>query len=120
MSTSQRNAYGILIWVIMSIGNGVFEERLWRGVYPILFPEDYFFGFIWPAIWFSIWHLAPGSLSINFSPFVLVSGALMLWSSVLVGVAFRTKSLFWATVWAFFVRANANILEYVLVGGYFF
>jgi membrane protease YdiL (CAAX protease family) len=96
MSIAERNTTALIIWLIMSIGNGVFEEILWRGVYPILFPDNKIFGFAWPAIWFSIWHFAPGSLSQNFSPYVLVSGALML--GIFLGWgAFKTKSLFWAS-----------------------
>ena len=97
MSTAERNVIGFVMWVGMSVGNGVFEEILWRGTYPILFPDSKIFGFAWPAIWFSIWHFAPGSLSQNFQPIVLVSGALML--GIFFGWgAFKTKSLFWASV----------------------
>ena len=97
MSTAERDVIGFVMWVGMSVGNGVFEEILWRGTYPILFPDSKIFGFAWPAIWFSIWHFAPGSLSQNFQPIVLVSGALML--GIFFGWgAFKTKSLFWASV----------------------
>jgi len=96
MNTKEREFIALIIWFGMSVANGVFEEILWRGVYPILFPDNKLFGFIWPAIWFSIWHFAPGSLSQNFQPFVLVSGALMLGLSFGWG-AFKTKSLFWAS-----------------------
>jgi len=96
MSTSERDLAGLIVWFGMSVGNGVFEEILWRGVYPTLFPNSKLFGFVWPAIWFSIWHFAPGSLSQNFQPLVLVSGALML--GVFFGWgAFKTRSLFWAS-----------------------
>lgn len=96
MSAPERCINELIIWIGMSVGNGIFEEILWRGVYPILFPNSKLFGFAWPAIWFSIWHFAPGSLSQNFSPIVLVSGALML--GVFFGWgAFKTKSLFWAS-----------------------
>lgn len=96
IATSERNLIGLITWIGMSVGNGVFEEILWRGVYPILFPDNKLFGFVWPAIWFPIWHFAPGSLSQNFQPYVLVSGALML--GVFFGWgAFKTKSLFWAS-----------------------
>jgi membrane protease YdiL (CAAX protease family) len=96
MSTAERNLIGLIVWLGMSIGNGIFEEILWRGVYPTLFPNSKLFGFAWPTIWFSIWHFAPGSLSQNFQPIVLVSGALML--GIFFGWgAFKTKSLFWAS-----------------------
>jgi membrane protease YdiL (CAAX protease family) len=97
MSTPERNLIGLIVWLGMSVGNGVFEEILWRGVYPSLFPNSKLFGFVWPAIWFSIWHIAPGSLSQNFQPIVLVAGALML--GIFFGWgAFKTKSLFWASI----------------------
>ena len=96
MGASERDLIGLIIWIGMAVGNGVFEEILWRGVYPILFPNKILFGFVWPAIWFSLWHLAPGSLSHNMPPYVLVSGALML--GVFFGWGtFKTKSLFWAS-----------------------
>jgi membrane protease YdiL (CAAX protease family) len=96
MSTSERDLTGLIVWLGMSVGNGVFEEILWRGVYPTLFPNSKMFSFAWPAIWFSIWHFAPGSLSQNFQPLTLVSGALML--GIFFGWgAFKTKSLFWAS-----------------------
>ncbi len=96
MSTNERDLIGLIIWVGMSVGNGIFEEILWRGVYPMLFPDNKLFGFAWPTIWFSIWHFAPGSLSQNFQPVVLVSGALMLGISFGWG-AYKAKSLFWAS-----------------------
>ncbi len=96
MSTPERDTISLIIWLGMSVGNGIFEEILWRGVYPTLFADNKLFGFAWPAIWFSIWHFAPGSLSHNFQPIVLVSGALML--GIFFGWgAFKTKSLFWAS-----------------------
>ena len=97
MNQPEREFNEVLLWVGMSLGNGVFEEILWRGVYPVLFPDSKFFGFIWPSVWFSIWHFAPGSLGKNFSPVVLVSGALMLGLCFGWG-AFRSSSLFWASV----------------------
>ena len=96
MSTTERSISSLIIWIGMSVGNRIFEEILWRGVYPLLFPDNKLFGFIWPSLWFSIWHLAPGSLSHNFSPLVLASGALML--GVFFGWgAYKTKSLLWAS-----------------------
>ena len=40
MSTAERDLIGLIIWLGMSVGNGVFEEILWRGVYPTLFPKS--------------------------------------------------------------------------------
>ena len=96
MNTAERDLTGLIVWLGMSVGNGVFEEILWRGVYPTLFPNSKLFGFAWPTIWFSIWHFAPGSLSQNFQPLVLVSGSLML--GIFFGWgALKSRSLFWAS-----------------------
>jgi hypothetical protein len=96
MNNAERDITGLVVWLGMSVGNGIFEEILWRGVYPTLFPNNKLFGFAWPAIWFSIWHFAPRSLSQNFQPLTLVSGALML--GIFFGWgAFKTKSLFGAS-----------------------
>ena len=81
-----------LIWTGMGIGNGVFEEILWRGTYSDLFPDNFVFGWLWPSIWFAIWHLAPGSLSQNRSITMLVGGALfygLCWG----WVSYKTKSI---------------------------
>ena len=87
---------GQIIWIAMSFGNGIFEEILWRGVYIDLFPEKKAWGFVWPTIWFSLWHLAPGSLSHNFSPYVLVPGALFFGACWGWG-AYKTKSTLWSS-----------------------
>ena len=57
MSTAERDMVGFVVWLGMSVGNGVFKEILWRGTYPILFPDSKIFGFAWPAVWFSIYFL---------------------------------------------------------------
>jgi len=86
-----------LIWTGMGIGNGVFEEILWRGTYSDLFPDNFVFGWLWPSIWFAIWHLAPGSLSQNSSITMLVGGALfygLCWGCV----SYKTKSILLTSV----------------------
>lgn len=88
----ERTFIQAIVWIGMGLGNGVFEEILWRGTYSELFPTSKLFGWLWPSFWFSIWHLAPGSLSQNFSVGMLVGGALfygLCWG----WVAYRTKSI---------------------------
>jgi hypothetical protein len=61
--------------VLMSFVNGLLEEVLWRGVYIALFPGNVLWGFAWPTVWFALWHLAPGSVSMSMSAGLLVAGA---------------------------------------------
>lgn len=66
------------IWLLYSstaLGNGFFEELLWRGVYMELFPGRIFYRIIWPSICFALWHYAPGSVSANSNPLALIIGA---------------------------------------------
>ncbi len=88
----ERTVAQTFVWIGMAVGNGVFEEILWRGTYADLFPTSKLYGWLWPSFWFSIWHLAPGSLSQNFSVVMLVGGALfygLCWG----WVSYRTKSI---------------------------
>jgi CAAX protease family protein len=39
--------------------NGTLEEVLWRGVYARLFPDSLTLGYLYPALGFALWHLAP-------------------------------------------------------------
>ena len=88
----ERSFVQALIWIGMGIGNGIFEEILWRGTYSDLFPDNIVFGWLWPSIWFAIWHFAPGSLSQNRPVTMLVGGALffgLCWG----WVSYKTKSI---------------------------
>jgi hypothetical protein len=75
--------------------NATGEELLWRGLFVAAFPDDLVRGWLWPAVGFTIWHLAPLS--------VLPSrrGTLgFLVPTALIGVgygwvAWRTRSLRW-------------------------
>jgi hypothetical protein len=42
--------------------NAAGEELLWRGLFVARFPEDPVRGWLWPAIGFTVWHLAPASV----------------------------------------------------------
>jgi hypothetical protein len=72
--------------------NATGEELLWRGVFVVTFPDDPVRGWLWPAIGFTMWHLAPASVR---PP---RQGRLFLAGSALIGagfgwVAWRTRSL---------------------------
>ena len=43
----------------VALVNAVLEELLWRGVYITLWPRNAWLGWVWPAVGFGLWHLAP-------------------------------------------------------------
>jgi membrane protease YdiL (CAAX protease family) len=74
--------------------NAAGEELLWRGLFVARFPEDPVRGWLWPAIGFTVWHLAPASVR---PP---RHGRMFLAGTALIGtgfgwVAWRTRSLRW-------------------------
>lgn len=89
------NFWERMYYVFMAFANGTLEEVLWRGVYIKLFPNDKLRGLIWPTIWFSLWHYAPGSM--HAGPYVLMGGALFL-GGCLAWLAMRTNSIRWPAV----------------------
>jgi membrane protease YdiL (CAAX protease family) len=93
----QREISEMILYIIMSFGNGFFEEILWRGVYIKLFPEDKLWGFAWPTLWFAIWHYAPGSISPWTNVWVLMAGALGLGACV-GWLAMKTDSVRWSMI----------------------
>jgi membrane protease YdiL (CAAX protease family) len=87
----------LALLIIAALGNGLFEELFWRGVYLQLFREGRFLGVVWPSIWFGLWHLAPASLSGDDGAVRLVVGALVL-GFYLSFIARRSASAWWAIV----------------------
>jgi len=76
----------------MAAVNATGEELLWRGLFVATFPDDAVRGWLWPAIGFTVWHLAPTSVR------PARQGRLFLGGSALIGagfgwVAWRTRSL---------------------------
>ena len=63
MGYEKSSVWILLLLLSSTIGNGFFEELLWRGVYVRLFPDSIFYRMIWPGIWFALWHYVPGSVS---------------------------------------------------------
>ena len=83
---------------LYALANGSLEEILWRGTYVSVFPDDWFFGYLYPAIWFGLWHISPqvvypspmGSL-----PFALMAILLgLVWGFI----AMTTGSILWVVV----------------------
>ena len=90
----------ILVSIAVGIAIGITEEILWRGTYVRLFPTSLTLGFLFPAILFGLWHLAPASIhEIPFpgAPYSFVLYALVLGLSYGY-YAFHTGSIRWCTV----------------------
>jgi uncharacterized protein len=84
-----------LALVLMSFANGLLEEVLWRGVYIALFPGNVLWGVAWPTVWFALWHLAPGSVSVSMPAGLLVAGAAGF-SACWSWLALKTGTIRWS------------------------
>lgn len=85
-----------IILVITSFLTGTLEEILWRGLFVYLFPKQLVNGYLWPALWFALWHFAPGTIS-NVPTVSLMAGALVLglcWGLL----AYRTGTIRWTAL----------------------
>jgi hypothetical protein len=84
--------------VAVALVNAVLEELLWRGVYITLWPSNPLLGWVWPAIGFGLWHLAPQIIHPSaIGPVTYVAAAMALglsWG----WVAWRSGSLRWVSV----------------------
>jgi len=95
MAGYEKTSLWILILIFSTtVGNGFFEEVLWRGVYVTLFPDNIFYRMIWPGIWFGLWHFVPVSL-LGGNPLGMMIGstAMGLYLSYLTK---KTGTLQWA------------------------
>jgi membrane protease YdiL (CAAX protease family) len=92
--------------IAVALTNSVLEELLWRGVYITLWPENPWLGWVWPAVGFGLWHLAPQVIhpsSLGPVAYVVAATALGLsWG----WVAWRTRSLRWVAVSHFFTDGS--------------
>lgn len=84
-----------LVHLPLTVLNGVLEEVLWRGLYLRAFPDNCWFGVLYPALGFAAWHLAPQA--VHPSPLgVLVFAALTLPLGLVYGwAAKRSGSIRW-------------------------
>jgi membrane protease YdiL (CAAX protease family) len=101
--------------VTVALVNSVLEELLWRGVYITLWPRNAWLGWVWPALGFGAWHLAPQVIHPSaLGPLVYVVSATALglsWG----WVAWRTGSLRWVTASHFITDGSGirNALFYL-------
>jgi membrane protease YdiL (CAAX protease family) len=90
------------IWIVLmlistALGNGFFEELLWRGVYMVHFQANLFFRIIWASVWFGLWHYVPGTVSSNSNPAGLIIGS-TLFGFYLAFLAKGTGTIWWGIV----------------------
>lgn len=97
MDYGQTSRWLTLMMITTALGNGFFEEVLWRGAYMELFSENLFFRILWPSTWFALWHFAPGSVSPDGNVIALMigSGVFGLYLSFL---AWKTGTIWWSIV----------------------
>ena len=86
----------VAVAVAVAVGatNAVAEEALWRGAPVAVFGNDPIFGWLWPAVGFTLWHLVP----LNASSATRRREVETLLGAVLIGfghgwLAWRTRSL---------------------------
>ncbi len=100
MQLPKATAIIIVLSMIIAVINATCEEILWRGAYFKVFPESIWWGYLYPAIWFGLWHYAPQSVLTSSYPggahslilFAVVLGLMWGW------VAWKTKSIRWVTL----------------------
>lgn len=84
----------VLLLVISTFANGLFEELLWRGVYLDVFPRSRWLRVMWPSVWFGLWHLVPGSISADGPHVAMVIGPVLM-GLYLAFLAKKTGSVWW-------------------------
>ena len=95
----KETALMLLLVLSTTLGNGFFEEVLWRGVYVTLFPNNIFYRMIWPSIWFGLWHYIP--VSIHNSELTGLIGMMvgpMMMGLYLSYLTKKTNTLWWAII----------------------
>jgi membrane protease YdiL (CAAX protease family) len=92
LNKSQRSTGEKTLLIFVTIMNSFWEEVLWRGVYITLFPDNRWWGAVWPTAWFALWHYAPGSISPLTDVRTLMIGAGALGAS-LSWVSWKTQSI---------------------------
>lgn len=96
----EKRSIGILLLLVSTtIGNGLFEETLWRGVYLELFRDRRFWRVGWAGFWFGLWHIIPVSVNgESFTEIVPMVIGSMFFGFYLAFLAKKTNSVWWPMV----------------------
>ena len=97
MDYGQEKFWLALMVISTALGNGFFEEVLWRGAYMELFPKNILFRIFWPSIWFALWHYVPASVSPGGNVIALMIGSGMF-GFYLSYLAWKTNTIWWCIV----------------------
>ncbi len=97
MEYEKPQVWLFILLLSTNLGNGFFEELLWRGVYLDLFPESLLLGMIWPSLWFALWHYAPGSVAPDGNALGLMVGSGIM-GFYLSFLARRTGTIWWTII----------------------
>lgn len=87
----------IIYSALFALASGTMEEVLWRGAYVTAFPDSWLWAYLYPSIWFGLWHLSPQVVYPSKMPGGVIAFALMSISLGLVWgwVAKTTGSIRW-------------------------
>jgi membrane protease YdiL (CAAX protease family) len=91
--------------IVTAVGNGLFEELLWRGTYLALFPDSFWIPVVWSGLWFALWHYAPGSVSSEGGVVGLMTGAAFF--GLFLGLLARQTGTIW---WCILSHTLAGIV----------
>jgi len=87
--------FPVLIAAIFALINGTIEEMFWRGIFNKVFKENLYLAFLYPSLFFGIWHVAlynAKGISYQGGFASLVGGSLIM--GLLWGwIAYKTKSI---------------------------
>jgi membrane protease YdiL (CAAX protease family) len=97
MEYDKPSLWVFLLLVSTNVGNGFFEELLWRGVYMELFPDSIPLRIIWPSIWFALWHYVPGSIAPDDQVLGLMIGSGLM-GFYLAFLARKTGTIWWTII----------------------
>lgn len=77
--------------VLFAVVNGTTEELLWRGVYLTVFADAPLWGYVYPAVAFGLWHIAPQVVEpaaggpLRFSIAAIFLGLALGWTALQTG-----------------------------------
>jgi membrane protease YdiL (CAAX protease family) len=89
---------GLLVFICSAayaVANGMMEEMLWRGAYVTAFPNSWLWAYIYPSIWFGLWHISPQAVESG----TVTSGT----------VAFALMSITLGLVWGWVAKTTGSI-----------
>lgn len=97
-----KNASAMVIFfsAIFALANGSMEEILWRGTYISAFPNSWLWAYIYPSLWFGLWHLSPQVIY----PSTMPGGA----------IAFAFMSIFLGLTWDWVAKTSGSI-QYTVI-----